>query len=265
MFSHTRFPPPTPPPLPSHTHWRSEVQRLLSGVPCGSLVNKVDAMLMDLGVSSMQARAVPRGSGGLGLALLGCEGSQHVPDCAGASRGRAATIAGTAQPPSTETPGLLAAPQLDTASRGFSFAADGPLDMRLNPDAPLSAADVVHSWSEAQIGRALLEYGEEKLWRVVARRCEEAAGGKQIGFTQPHHMKGAARLGRLWGTAQPRTLWPAPQDCRGARGGAHHNNAAAGEGSRPDGTARQTRRRKQRWQADTPCHSNVPGAAHRGE
>ena len=91
----------------------SRLPDLLAALPGGSLVGAVDALVLDLGVSSMQ---------------------------------------------------------LDTAARGFSFAADGPLDMRLDPDAPLTAADIVNGWSEAAIGRALLEYGEEKMWRVVARR-----------------------------------------------------------------------------------------------
>jgi 16S rRNA (cytosine1402-N4)-methyltransferase len=49
--------------------------------------------------------------------------------------------------------------------------------MRLNPDGPLSAADLVNGWSEEAIGRALREFGEEKAWRAVARRCAPARGG----------------------------------------------------------------------------------------
>ncbi|GBF99789.1 16S rRNA (cytosine(1402)-N(4))-methyltransferase [Raphidocelis subcapitata] len=104
----------------------SGVAAALEGLPGGSLAGRVDAMLMDLGVSSMQ---------------------------------------------------------LDTPSRGFSFAADGPLDMRLNPDGPLSAADLVNGWSEEAIGRVLREYGEEKAWRAVARRIVDAREAAPITTT----------------------------------------------------------------------------------
>lgn len=52
---------------------------------------------------------------------------------------------------------------------------DGPLDMRLGPGAERSAADLVNSASEAELGRILREYGEEKLWRVVARRIVQVS------------------------------------------------------------------------------------------
>ncbi len=58
--------------------------------------------------------------------------------------------------------------QLDQAERGFSFLRDGPLDMRMNPDAELTAADIVNSWEERDLGRIFREYGEEKMWRKAA-------------------------------------------------------------------------------------------------
>ncbi|PNW73675.1 hypothetical protein CHLRE_13g568150v5 [Chlamydomonas reinhardtii] len=64
--------------------------------------------------------------------------------------------------------------QIDTADRGFSFMREGPLDMRMDPTAPLSAEEVLNTWSEAELGRILRDYGEEKLWRVVARRLVQA-------------------------------------------------------------------------------------------
>ncbi|GFR49883.1 hypothetical protein Agub_g11987 [Astrephomene gubernaculifera] len=60
--------------------------------------------------------------------------------------------------------------QVDTAERGFSFIRDGPLDMRMDPKAALSAEEVLNTWSEAELARIIRDYGEEKLWKVVARR-----------------------------------------------------------------------------------------------
>jgi 16S rRNA (cytosine1402-N4)-methyltransferase len=58
--------------------------------------------------------------------------------------------------------------QLDQPSRGFSFMHEGPLDMRMNPDLILTAADVVNTYSEQELGRILRDYGEERHWRAAA-------------------------------------------------------------------------------------------------
>ena len=63
--------------------------------------------------------------------------------------------------------------QVDTAERGFSFLRDGPLDMRLGPSAPHSAAEIVNNWSEEELGRIFREYGEERYWRHIAQRIVE--------------------------------------------------------------------------------------------
>ena len=52
--------------------------------------------------------------------------------------------------------------QLDTAGRGFSYHADAPLDMRMDRDQALTAADIVNTWSKEAITRILREYAEEK-------------------------------------------------------------------------------------------------------
>jgi 16S rRNA (cytosine1402-N4)-methyltransferase len=60
--------------------------------------------------------------------------------------------------------------QLDTPSRGFSFRTPGPLDMRMDPDAELSAARIVNEWGEAELTDLLRTFGEErKAGRVAAR------------------------------------------------------------------------------------------------
>jgi 16S rRNA (cytosine1402-N4)-methyltransferase len=63
----------------------------------------------------------------------------------------------------------VSSPQLDEAARGFSFRNDGPLDMRMNPDAPLSAATVVNEYSEKELARVIRDYGEERFASRVAR------------------------------------------------------------------------------------------------
>lgn len=58
---------------------------------------------------------------------------------------------------------------LDDAGRGFSFAKDGPLDMRMNTSAPLTAAEVVNTYPQEELERIFLEYGEEPQARRIAR------------------------------------------------------------------------------------------------
>lgn len=58
--------------------------------------------------------------------------------------------------------------QLDVAERGFSFMRDGPLDMRMGPSSPRTAADVVNRWSEPDLVRILFEFGEESKARRIA-------------------------------------------------------------------------------------------------
>lgn len=62
--------------------------------------------------------------------------------------------------------------QLDEPDRGFSFRFDGPLDMRMSATG-LSAADVVNTYSEAEIADILYRYGEEKKSRRIARAIVE--------------------------------------------------------------------------------------------
>lgn len=59
--------------------------------------------------------------------------------------------------------------QLDSGERGFSFNHHGPLDMRMNTEGPLTAADIVNTWPEEELARIFYEYGEEKASRRVAK------------------------------------------------------------------------------------------------
>lgn len=59
--------------------------------------------------------------------------------------------------------------QLDTPGRGFSFRRDEPLDMRMDPDGPVTAADLVNTSDEADLATIIFEYGEERRSRRIAR------------------------------------------------------------------------------------------------
>ncbi len=63
----------------------------------------------------------------------------------------------------------VSSPQLDVAGRGFSFGRDGPLDMRMDPDAGESAAQWLALASEQEIAGVLWTFGEERLGRKIAR------------------------------------------------------------------------------------------------
>ncbi|NOQ51974.1 MAG: 16S rRNA (cytosine(1402)-N(4))-methyltransferase RsmH [Desulfuromonadaceae bacterium] len=60
--------------------------------------------------------------------------------------------------------------QLDTPERGFSFRYDAPLDMRMNPQAGITAAEVINQAEEAELVRIFFEYGEERFSRKIARK-----------------------------------------------------------------------------------------------
>ena len=62
----------------------------------------------------------------------------------------------------------VSSPQLDDAERGFSFLKDGPLDMRMNPDAGISAAEWIATTPEKEMVRVFKEYGEERFAKRMA-------------------------------------------------------------------------------------------------
>lgn len=69
----------------------------------------------------------------------------------------------------------VSSPQLDEASRGFSYRFDAPLDMRMNKESKLTAFDVVNSYSKEELERVLFEYGEDKdskgiVYSILKRR-----------------------------------------------------------------------------------------------
>ena len=68
----------------------------------------------------------------------------------------------------------VSSPQLDDGSRGFSYMQDAPLDMRMDTSAPLTANEVVNTWSGEELRGILYEYGEERYAPAIAKAIVRA-------------------------------------------------------------------------------------------
>jgi 16S rRNA (cytosine1402-N4)-methyltransferase len=77
----------------------------------------------------------------------------------------------------------VSSPQLDDATRGFSYMSDAPLDMRMDQSAALSAYNIVNEWPESELKRILFEYGEERYAPRIAALIAKKRGDKKIGST----------------------------------------------------------------------------------
>jgi 16S rRNA (cytosine1402-N4)-methyltransferase len=73
--------------------------------------------------------------------------------------------------------------QMADPGRGFSFSMDGPLDMRLNPQSPITAAELVNTLTERELASLLSEYGEESHARAIARNLVRERTERPIGTT----------------------------------------------------------------------------------
>ena len=73
--------------------------------------------------------------------------------------------------------------QLDEAERGFSYQQDAPLDMRMNPDKPFSAYDVVNGYDEDALDKVIFTYGEERWARRIAQFIVKERENKPIETT----------------------------------------------------------------------------------
>lgn len=110
--------------------------------------------------------------------------------------------------------------QLDEADRGFSFQADGPLDMRMfsapgrgtNEEGP-SAADVVNTFDEAQIADILFQFGEERRSRAIARAI--TARRAEMPFTRTLEL--ANLLAKVLGSGKPEGRHPATRTFQALR------------------------------------------------
>ena len=94
----------------------------------------------------------------------------------------------------------FASNQMEDASRGFSFSRDGPLDMRMNPCLPVTAADLVNSLTEAELTRMIEQLGEDRNARRIARKLVEERRTAPIQTT--------GQLARVVRAASPRSGQP---------------------------------------------------------
>jgi 16S rRNA (cytosine1402-N4)-methyltransferase len=74
--------------------------------------------------------------------------------------------------------------QVDARERGFSYSYDAPLDMRMDPQQDLTAADVVNTWDERRLARLLRRYGEERYAGPIARAVVRRRAEGELETTQ---------------------------------------------------------------------------------
>lgn len=89
--------------------------------------------------------------------------------------------------------------QIDTAERGFSYRFDSRLDMRMDRNSPLSAYEVVNTYSKEDLVRILFNYGEENFAKAIVNKIVEARNGKNIETT--------GELVSLIESAIPKKFW----------------------------------------------------------
>ena len=161
----------------------SEVVGLFHDVPEGPIV---DATLGGGGHAALLAAAHP------GRNIIGIDRDPAAIDAAQARFANDPSIAGRltirrgrfddalgALATGSKPAGVLfdlgvSSPQFDRPERGFSYRVDAPLDMRMDPLAPQSAADLLADSSEADIAQLLWEYGDERFARRIAKAIVQA-------------------------------------------------------------------------------------------
>jgi 16S rRNA (cytosine1402-N4)-methyltransferase len=94
----------------------------------------------------------------------------------------------------------VSSPQLDDPSRGFSFRAGGPLDMRMDPTRGRPLSERLDEWDEKALARILDSLGEERFARRIAREIHRAHGERKLADTK--------ELADLVAGAIPRKAWP---------------------------------------------------------
>jgi len=99
----------------------------------------------------------------------------------------------------------VSSPQLDTPDRGFSFQADGPLDMRMDRSVPRTAADLVNRLEEHELSKLFYEYGGERQARRIARALVRER--ERTPFARTSQL--AEAVARAAGRARTRRVHPA--------------------------------------------------------
>jgi 16S rRNA (cytosine1402-N4)-methyltransferase len=99
----------------------------------------------------------------------------------------------------------VSSPQLDEPARGFSFAHDGPLDMRMNTERGATAAEWLASVSERELADVLHRYGEEPHARRIAAAIVRARATEPLTTTRQLAALVAARAGATQGRIHPAT------------------------------------------------------------
>lgn len=99
----------------------------------------------------------------------------------------------------------LSSDQLNWPQRGFSFATDGPLDMRFDPESEVTAAELVNKLGAEELARIFYEYGEERYSRRVARRIIEARRIEPITTTGRLADVVRRSIPGKWGSIDPAT------------------------------------------------------------
>jgi 16S rRNA (cytosine1402-N4)-methyltransferase len=95
--------------------------------------------------------------------------------------------------------------QLDSAQRGFSFGAEGPLDMRMDPTSGESAAELLQRIDERELADVLFQYGEERRSRAVARSILRARDQGELATTSDLRRAVVRALGPRRGRIDPAT------------------------------------------------------------
>lgn len=95
--------------------------------------------------------------------------------------------------------------QVETAGRGFSFQRDGPLDMRLDPTSPVTAADLVASTPERELARLIREFGDEPAAGKIARKLVDSRRSGPISTTGQLAELIRSVVGRRPGSIDPAT------------------------------------------------------------
>ncbi len=129
-------------------------------------------------------RARPRSAGGRGCARDHGSALQHRARALQRAGARARRAAASAQVQGVLADLGVSSPQLDDAARGFSFRADGPLDMRMDPTRGVSAADWLATATEQQMREVIGDYGEERFAKQIAKAIVAARAREPLRRTE---------------------------------------------------------------------------------